>query len=90
MSDAIQIGQCEQRMHLSKVFGDAAVAHFGMAPQPLDHQIGMLANRTHFGIAPVARALTLSQRLELTRFRGHLILGKEGVHDAEVARPIRT
>jgi len=26
--------------------------------------------------------------LELTRFRGHLILGKEGDHDAEVTRAV--
>jgi hypothetical protein len=31
----------------------------------------------------------LELELELTRFRGHLILGKEGAHDAEIARPIR-
>jgi hypothetical protein len=33
-------------------------------------------------------AISRSPLLELTRFRGHLILVKEGVHDAEIARPI--
>ena len=31
----------------------------------------------------------VTRDLELTRFHGHLILGKEGVHHAEVSRPIR-
>jgi hypothetical protein len=61
MPDAIQIGQCEQPMHLSKILRDPAVAHLRIAPQPLDYELGMLADGTHSGIAPVARALALIQ-----------------------------
>jgi hypothetical protein len=31
-----------------------------------------------------------SMQVELTRFRGHLILGKEGDHDAEITRSLPT
>src|SRR5688572_24433670 len=41
-SHQIQVGQCEQGVSLGQVFGHAAVAYLGEAPQALDHVEGVL------------------------------------------------
>ena len=61
MSDAVEISQGKQRMHLRQILRDPAVACLGMAPQPLDHEVGVLDDCAHSGITPVAHALAFSQ-----------------------------
>src|SRR5882672_3360822 len=62
-SNAVDVRQTEQGVHLRQILLDAPVAHLRVAPQPLHYQIRMLSNGPYPREAPVACLLPIGQRL---------------------------
>ena len=55
----------EQRTHQHqpiRILGEATIAGFGVAPQPLDMQKRMLNGRSHCALAPILQFLCIRQR----------------------------
>src|SRR5206468_4826505 len=64
-SNAVEVGQAKERVHLREILRDPAVTYLRVPPQALHHQIRMLANGANSREAPVACLLRWSQRSSL-------------------------